>query len=66
MTSPINCRFCRSVVYRADLVTVRTCQPCWQGRIDAEMRRRSVWGRRKMRRVLRLQREIERYQWDVG
>ena len=65
MPGPINCRFCRTVVCRADLVTVRTCQRCWHGWIDVEMRRLSALGRFLMRRELRLQREAESYRWEV-
>jgi len=65
MTAPTNCRFCRSVVYRADLVTVRTCRSCWEEDIDVRLKSRSLWARRGMRRALRSQREIERYRWEV-
>jgi hypothetical protein len=65
MTGPINCRFCRSTVYRADLVTVRTCQLCWQERINVVIQRRGLWGRWVTRRALRTRREIERWQWEV-
>jgi len=65
MTGPTNCRFCRSAVYRADLITVRTCQPCWQQGIDLQLRSRSLWSKRAMRRTLRAQRQTERYRWEV-
>ena len=65
MTGPINCRFCRSTVYGADLVTARSCQLCWQERINIAIQKQGLWERWLTRRALRTQREIDRWQWEV-
>jgi hypothetical protein len=65
MPGPVNCRFCHSTVYRADLVTIRTCQLCCQEEIERKLQGRRLWARRAMRRALRTQREIDGWRWEV-
>jgi hypothetical protein len=65
MPNPTNCQHCRTVVYRPEDVTIRTCQRCWHEKIADTIKTLNFWSRRSFRRTLQIQREREGWAWEV-